>query len=605
MTRLRTMIARGAGALAGITLMFATTTGVALARPSMTTMPAADLEALCRPESVQAVVTKLASTKVTIKEVKTVGAPNLPGGTKFTAATNELPAFCQVSGSFVTNASVGKTANFLATFPATWNGKFLQLGCSGQCGNFFVSNVATPAVTVTTQGNPGDIIRRGYASFATDEGHESAQGPWATKSDGTLDEEAAQDFFYRADKVLAAMGKEFSVAFYRAVKHAPRKVARSYFIGCSGGGRDAYVAASFFPEEYDGIIGGSPYLMSGTTLSNTAAAVAGSRSPGGRIPPALGALANSIVKAKCDELDGMKDGLMQNPHACNFRPDRDLPRCEGDVAGAQCFTKAQIETVSVRINAITDEQGNVVVPGFSVSDMQVVGGGGPPGGGGVLGGGDLKTFVYRNDPNFVPSALFTFREGGPGQVQGFHAVIPAAEAARIKAAMKMGTGDDPADAARLIKQNRKLMLWTNFSDNTLDPNMSVNYYKKLAKLQGGYDKLQKNVRLFMLPGTDHCSITSIAPNGFDALGAMEDWVEKQQAPDQLIGRVAKRQFSPGASGGAAQEHPNWTMPLCKFPEMARYSGKGDVKDAANWSCPAKDTGLLQVGDSGREAGVIE
>jgi feruloyl esterase len=592
----KTTIKFGTSALAGIALAFATM-GVALAQQSMTTMPAAALEALCKPESVQAVASKLASTKVIVKEVKSSGAPSLPGGTKFTAATNGLPAFCQVSGSFVTNAKVGKTSNFLATLPATWNGKFLQLGCSGQCGNFFVSNAAAASVTVTTQGNPGDIIKKGYASFATDEGHET-QGAWAIRSDGTVDEEAVEDFYYRADKALAAMGKEFSLAFYGFAEGAPRKIARSYFIGCSGGGRDAYVAASFFPEEYDGIIGGSPGLMSSVFLSNAAAAVAGARSPGGPVPPELVAMINSIIRTKCDELDGVKDGVIQNPMACNFRPDRDLPRCEGDNAGPQCLTKAQIETVSMRLNGITDEQGNIVAPGYSASDMQLRGGG-------SLAGGELKIFAYKNDPNFSAASLFTFREGGPGQIQGFHAVIASAEAAKIKAAMRMGTGDAPEDATKLIKLDRKVLLWTNFSDNTLSPNMSINYYKKLAKLQGGYEKLQKNVRLFMLPGTDHCSISSIAPNGFDALSAMEAWVEKKQAPDRLIARVANRQFSPGQSGGAAQEQPNWTMPLCKFPETARYSGKGDAKDAANWTCPSNDTGLLQIGESGREAGLIQ
>jgi hypothetical protein len=109
----------------------------------------------------------------------------------------------------------------------------------------------------------------------------------------------------------------------------------------------------------------------------------------------------------------------------------------------------------------------------------------------------------------------------------------------------------------------------------------------------------------MLPGTDHCSITGVGPNSFDVLGAIEDWVEQGKAPDALIATVADHQFSPGAPKAAALKTPNWTMPLCRFPEMARYSGKGDVKDGANWSCPANDTRLLQIGESGRQAGVVE
>ena len=76
----------------------------------------------------------------------------MPGGTRFVAATKTLPAYCQVSGSFVTNPKTGKTANFLATLPAAWNGKYLQMGCSGHCAQFAMSNAGSPVVTITNQG---------------------------------------------------------------------------------------------------------------------------------------------------------------------------------------------------------------------------------------------------------------------------------------------------------------------------------------------------------------------------------------------------------------------------------------------------------------------
>lgn len=108
----------------------------------------------------------------------------------------------------------------------------------------------------------------------------------------------------------------------------------------------------------------------------------------------------------------------------------------------------------------------------------------------------------------------------------------------------------------------------------------------------------------MLPGTGHCSMTGVAPNSFDSLGALENWVEKGQAPNALIASVAFRQFTPGAPAPDHMKSPKATMPLCAFPALARYSGTGDVKGGANWSCPVGDKGHLAIGESGRQAGLF-
>jgi feruloyl esterase len=575
-----------------------------------------DLEASCRPEAVQAVVAKVSPT-VTVKEI--AEPPKLPGGAKFTAATKELPAYCQVTGSFVTNPKTGKTANFLATFPVAWNGKYLQMGCAGHCGTFAVSNAATPNVTTTQLGYPGEIIIKGYASFATDEGHESmGAGGWAEKGPGQVDEDAIEDYYYRADRVLARLGKEFTAAFYAQAMKGPQKIARSYFSGCSGGGRDAFVAASYFPEEFDGIIGGSAYNLMGVGFQAAGIAVSTLRSEDAEIPPALLKQIDPIVKAKCDKLDGVEDGLIQNPMACDFRPERDLPRCEGNRPGDQCFTQAQIETISTVVNATTDEDGNVVQPGYSVTELNPgfrprpkdfaapdpwSEGGIPAGAGGLWGLGDasLKVFVHKNDPTFHTRSVVKFQAGGPGTVTGFHTVVPKAEVAKALAEARLGIGHFPENADKLIKLNRKFLIWHNLSDEKLTPYMSINYYKELAKMYGGYTKLQNNVRLFGIPDSGHCSLYAVGPDNFDALTAIEDWVEKGKAPDALVAKL----YDPNSGKIDPRKKPLRTMPLCKFPEMAHYNGKGDINDAANWSCPAKDTSMLKIGESGRQAGVLE
>ena len=517
------------------------------------------LSALCTPESAQAVAATLVTTKVSVGKI-----PDGPFGvaTKFVAANGTMPAYCQITGSFVTNQHSGKTANFLATLPANWNGKYLQIGCSGHCGQFYVSNPATPSIVVTTQGDPNQIIEKGYATFATDEGHSGmAPASWALNKDGSLDRDALDDFLYRADLVLADMGKEFTKAFYQDARGIAHNVTRAYFAGCSGGGRDALVATSYFPEKFDGIIAGSPYDPVGMGAHSFGAERAMAQSPAFALTPALFDLFDHTVKDQCDAMDGVKDGTIQNPLACNFRPDRDLPRCAPGTSGSQCFTDEQIKSVSTLVTAMTDEHGRVFQPGFTVSELQA------GAGIGYLGDGVIKVFVHENDAAFSSPSIFTFGSGGPGPVDGYRVKITAEEYARIRSALAQGAGHLPENMGKLRSSRTKLLIWHNFSDERLSPISSVNYYNRLAKSFGGISNVQKQARLFLLPGTAHCSITGIGPNQFDALSAMEDWVERNKAPDELELRVANHQFTPGAKPAPALQYPNWTARVCKFPEM--------------------------------------
>lgn len=578
-------------ALVGASLAFLASSDIS-AETIIATRQAPDLTAHCTAEAAQAA----APAGVTVKPIKN---GMFGTATRYVAANGATPAYCQVSGSFVTNPASGKTANFMATFPANWNGKYLQLGCSGHCGQFYVSNPAVPSITVTAQGYATQIIDKGYATIATDEGHETMDSAsWAVKKDGTVDADFVDDFLIRATQVLSKMGKEYTTAFYGRVNGGAQAISRSYFNGCSGGGRDAMVVASYYPEAFDGIIAGSPYDTVGMTFQASAMGAAAARSPGAALTPALMTLFDKTVKAQCDGLDGVKDGLIQNPAACNFVAERDLPRCTAGAPAGQCFSDAQVETMSVFTSAITDERGRIVQPGYSVSEVDV-----QPMAMAFLSDPTLKVFVHGNDPAFKPSSIFSFRRGGPGQITNFHAVVPAAEVARTRAALRTGAGHLPENTGKLMGSKTKLLMWHNFSDEKLTPYSSINWYKGLARRHGGYARVQNQARLFMLPGTTHCSITGVGPNSFDALSAMENWVEKAQAPDALLASVADRQFSPGLPKAANLATPTYTMPLCKFPEMARYSGSGDMRDGKNWSCNPGDRRLLLNGASGRQAGV--
>jgi feruloyl esterase len=321
----------------------------------------------------------------------------------------------------------------------------------------------------------------------------------------------------------------------------------------------------------------------------------------------------------------VKDGLIQNPAACNFIPSRDLPLCDGKAPADACFTKAQIETISTVVSAVTDEHGNIVQPGYSISELQysmrkptekdiaklpatmrpMAGSG--QGAMTSLADAVMKIFVHKNDPNYDLTSEIRFAEGGEGTITNFHIVAPQADVAKGKAEVNLGIGAHPEKIGALIKQNRKLIIWANLSDQLLTPYMSINYYKTLAKMYGGYAKLQENARLFLLPGTAHCSMSGCGPTTFDVLSAMEDWVENGKSPNTLIATqyATKHYSNPMMPTVLDYSKTVRTMPLCKFPEMAHYSGQGDMMDATNWSCPASDTSMLKVGESGRQAGVIE
>lgn len=587
--------------------------------PAYSAEPASPLAARCAPGPVQAILDGL-GTRATAGRIANQPGPFFADGTRFTPAQGGLPAHCQVTGSYVTNPATGRTANFLATFPENWNGKYLQLGCAGHCGTFAVSNPAMFTITITNQGLPGDIIRKGYAAFATDQGHTvMTGGTWAIKGPGQVDDEAITDFFWRASKVLTRFGKQFTSAFYAREAGAPAPISRSYFNGCSGGGRDALVAASYFPEEFDGIIAGSPYASDGRLFHLAGTGLASLRTPDAGISQPLLDLFNRTVTAQCDGVDGVKDGLIQNPAACNFRPERDLPRCQGGAAAGQCFTPAQIETLSVVLTAVTDETGKIVGPAYAVSELQNAfapvaaptdpqgddpwpEARGPQGGLWSLGYAGLKVFGYRNDPGFSVRSAVSFRAGGPGPIRDFRAVVPSAAVKHVADAWRLGTGRSPENYARLIAENRKLLIWHNFSDEKLPPYTSVNLYKQLAARHGGFARLQDDVRLFALPGTAHCSGggNPVGPGSFDAIAAMENWVEKGQAPNALTATL----FQPTPISADYSKPLGRTMPLCAFPAMARYRGSGDLRDGANWTCPPGDTRMLRIGESGRRAGVL-
>ncbi len=555
----------------------------------------------------------------------TEGVLDVPAGSLGDGA----PEYCFVTGRVVTNPDTHKTANFAAALPlkSRWNGKFLFQGCGGNCGTAFLG---TPSAA---------SLWRGYPIFATDDGHENRGSPdkrlwpqsessWAVVSPGHRDEDAITDFFYRAVHAVVSVGKQFTQQFYGGA------LQRSYYEGCSDGGREGMVELARYPADFDGIVAGDPYFDIGAEIVESLAGVQVQlRTPTASISHAQMLKINALVDAKCDAVDGVKDHLIQDPGRCNFDPHRDLPACKAASANDDCFNKDQLDSLSSIWSGITNPAGKPVYPGYPVSDVSS-----------NLHADDLEYWlgfqgsvdtatgpepwtshpeqqaeawywvnqttrylVYADQPGFNSLTTPGITFGTALNDTSFHAMISDKTLAFMQRRVAAGNGNVPAESAEFLRQNRKLILYHGYSDGDITPFRTIQYYRSLAKRYGGYAQLQKNARLFMVPGMAHCG-AGAGPNSFgqggnarpgtaanDIISALEAWVEKDQAPTAI---VATKFEHDDPTGKVLR-----TMPLCPFPAMARYAGKGDVNDAANWSCAATDKRLLEKGHAGQKAGL--
>ncbi len=530
--------------------------------------------------------------------------PPVPDGAILVPAAGSTPSYCLVTGSVVTNPSTGKTANFGIALPLAWNKKFLFLGCSGYCGVVFVSRLDE----ALGGGFPADALAKGYAIAATDDGHASdprgfvVDAAWALTEPGVADTEAVTDFFYRAVHTVATAGKQFAQKWYSGV------LARSYFCGCSTGGREGMVEATRYPADFDGYIAGDPVFdVPGVILSGRAARAL-LDAPDSYIPPALLRLIDTAVYANCDAADGVKDYLIQNPGKCSFKPESLL--CKGGKT-AGCLTQSQVNTLNAWFSSAKDEQGRVVSLGYPVSDIY---------NNGVVGNNLFQNTEAAGPPNDI-NAAEPWGDSRGNQPTGWafydqslkylifldpkfdnnhhsivdrRGVVNDAAMVLLESRTEEGRGDDPQKLAPFIASGRKLILYHGYSDGMINPFRTIRFYQDWVKLAGGYKALGKNARLFMVPGMYHCG-RGPGPNFFDALSALEQWVENGVPPETII---ATKYWKDNRSKPVMR-----TMPLCAFPTQARYSGHGKVNDAANWSCAANQD-LLQVGPDGALAGLV-
>jgi feruloyl esterase len=405
--------------------------------------------------------------------------------------------------------------------PSSWNSKLLAHGNGGWSGSINAKTLEAAA-------------GRGYAAAMSDTGHQGGSGSFALGHPEKL-----IDFGYRSSHEMTIAAKAIAAALYG------RAPARSYWTGCSAGGRQAMMEAQRYPADFDGIVAGAPGLnWTGRALESVWVAQAVHRDEASYIPREKYGLIHDAALAACDSIDGVKDGIIENPERCRFDP-AELECKSGD--SASCLSTAQVEAArKIYTSRVDARSGRLIVPGLargSELGWQTMGGPQP------LGLGlDLFRYVVFKDPQWDYRA-FRFDEDVPKTWETEGGILNALD----------------TDLKPFFARGGKLIQYHGWSDPQIPPGFSVDYYRSVVKSLGERT-VRESYRLFMVPGMAHCG-GGEGTSTFDMLSALEDWVEKDKAPDRV----------PASRGPR-------TRPLCPFPQTAVYSGSGSIEDAANFAC---------------------
>jgi feruloyl esterase len=471
----------------------------------------------------------LSNAKVTLAQPITSHQfvpPAAPGATAPPAALKDLPAFCRVSVT-LTPSSDSDIKSEVWLPLAGWNGKFQQVGNGGWNGA-----IQYPALA--------SALRRGYAASSTDTGHAGDSASFALGHPEKL-----IDFGYRAVHETAVQSKAIVGAAYAT---APRL---SYFVGCSGGGRQAFMEAQRYPQDFDGIVAGAPgYNRVDQSFQLIAASQATHRDEASFIPREKLAVLHRAALNACDQRDGLVDGLIGDPMRCTFDPA--AIACTG-ADGPDCLTAAQVRAAKAIYAPVTNPRtGEEVFPGVEPGSEPrwTINAGGPRP---LAMSDDFFKYVVFKDANW-----------------DFRTLDVATHLERARKADGGVVSANSPDIRQFVGRGAKLVIYHGWGDTNVPPRSSVKYYTRLVEKLGASD-VDRSVRLYMAPGMGHCG-GGEGPNEFDALAALEQWREHGKAPAEILaskltdGRVVR------------------TRPLCPYPQIAKYTGSGSVDDASNFVC---------------------
>ena len=497
----------------------------------------------------------LPSTTITLTQSVPAGSLNLSGRDLVQA----LPTFCRVEG--VIKTTEDSEINFAVWMPVVgWNRGFRGVGNYGFAGEINFADMAA-------------ALRSGYATASTDTGHRggSTDAEWAIGHP-----ERVADFGYRAVHEMTEKAKMIIRSFYG---QAPQL---SFFEGSSNGGRQGLIEAQRFPEDYEGILVGDAPISATHLL--TAALYNTYALPPAYIPAIKIPAISRAVLAACDVLDGISDGILNDPRQCRFDPS--VLRCQS-AESDRCLTSAQVAQLEKIYTGLRNAKGEQLFPGYLP--------GGEEGDYGwetwIIGDGPGKGMMSMSAQNYFRDIVFE------NPAWDFRTVSAerAAEIADSKTA-RLVNATDP-DLHQFKAKGGKLILYHGWSDAGIPGTEAINYYESvIAKM--GLQETESFVRLYMVPGMHH-GFLGPGPNFFgqvDIAGlggrvdvaiptdprhnvsiALVQWTEKGIAPDAIIATKYVNDLDPS-------QGIKMTRPLCPYPQIAVYKGRGDTNDAANFAC---------------------
>jgi hypothetical protein len=503
---------------------------------------------------------KLPNATIAMAQPEAAGTIAPPGSA---AGAKLIPiAFCRVAGSIKPTSD--SEIRFEVWLPQTgWTGRYESVGNGGFAGAIPLGAMVHPLIG-------------GSAVAGTDDGHETSantQAEWALGHP-----EKVIDFGYRAVHLTATISKLITRAYYGS------KPKHSYFIGCSTGGREALTEAQRYPKDFDGIAAGDPANQYVNQHSGDAANMKTFlASEEGYISPADVQKIGSAITEQCDAVDGVKDGLINDPRECRINL-ASLP-----------LKPAQLKTYQVLHDGPKTSAGKQIFPGMPFGS-EAVGWtqyfAGPnwaeahaKARRGIMANETFANLVYQ-DPtwdfmNFDPDKGVADAKKALGNIMD---------------------ATDP-NFTGFKAHGGKLISYHGWADSDITPFATLNYYNSVVAAQGraggnttvsasqvpsaiALDKTQAFYRLFMVPGMGHCG-GGPGPNQFgqtggdgdadhDVVAALERWVEKGVAPKRIIATKY-------VDNDRAKD-VQMTRPLCAYPKAAKYKGTGDTNDASNFVC---------------------
>lgn len=469
-----------------------------------------------------------------------------------------LPAFCKVTGVIRDRTGAdgkhyGIRFELRLPAPAAWIGKFFFQGGGGMDGTL------SPAIGMMGRDMP-TALDRGYVVASDDGGHENAMD-----SSFGREQQARLDYAFESTPETVRVARQLIAAYYS------KPPAHSYFVGCSNGGREAMMAVERNPLDFDGAIAGDPgFRLTHTAIAeawDTQAFLAAAPKDSAGHPILSKSFSSEDLKlvadavlAKCDALDGLKDGEINNMAACKFSP-AELT-CKGAKA-ANCLSLAQVKALEKSFGGAHDSKGNPLYSSW-------------PYDAGIADFG-WRMWKLGTSETAVPNAINTTMGAMSLHDYFVHPYIEGLTATNLDFDVAARQTDQTArindavstDLSTFAARGGKLIIYEGLSDPVFSADDIIDYYRQLERDNGSAEKAASFARLFLIPGMTHCG-GGPATDQFDALTALEKWVEQGQAPKSIVAK------------GAA--FPGRTRPLCPYPQYAAYNGSGDSQDTRNFTC---------------------